>query len=341
MTVPRVRFPGDHRVIQAGRDYPRFPSVTLYKFLALAGSADYAMALGVAEIELAALLAGSGDYGLTARHAPSLALSGAATYGMNARNAPRAPFAVPGDYLMTTVHAQDAALSGVADYSFAIIPEISLTAAFGATTEYVMLLDSELVADFVASGEYGMDAKVATPAAFSGSGSYPATTMLTSSAPFSGSGAYGVTSEVANTAAFSGDAAYSFTLAEPGDEMGMDKSGTQTIAQSAWTKVTSFTVRAGYPATTITGSALEMNGDRTGTVTFRGDFGSGGLAQQFRAYLNGSPIGSAVNKATVGTVPSVSVVDGDLIELWAYCDSGSASPRTVSSGSTETYIYIT
>ena len=42
--------------------------------------------------------------------------------------------------------------------------------------------------------------------------------------------------------------------------MGMDKSGTQALAASQWVKLTVFTVRTGFPGTSLVDSTLVMDG---------------------------------------------------------------------------------
>jgi hypothetical protein len=123
--------------------------------------------------------------------------------------------------------------------------------------------------------------------------------------------------------------------------MGMDKSGTQQLPASSPTKITGWTVRSGHPDTSIVSDAMVMNGAGTGTVTFRGGTGSVNGTFEFRAYHNGVGIGSWTNKNTVGSVTSVTVANGDTIELYAEASSAFPAQRVVSEGSTNTYIYFT
>lgn len=127
----------------------------------------------------------------------------------------------------------------------------------------------------------------------------------------------------------------------PAAAMGMDKSGTQSIAVGSWEKITGWTVRSGFTASNIAGDSLVMNGYAIGTVTLRGGFGTTTGTQQFQAYLNGVAIGSVVNRSTVGTVPGVEVNDGDTLDLYGFTSTGNLSGEVVSAGSTNTYIYFT
>lgn len=118
--------------------------------------------------------------------------------------------------------------------------------------------------------------------------------------------------------------------------MGMDKSGTQSIAVNTWVKVTGFVVRAGYPATNIVDNELVMDADAVGNVTFRGAFNTAFQIQQFRAVLNGSTVLATVNTATVGTVNGVTVSAGDTLELQAFTDTTFA--QVVQPGAAVTYL---
>lgn len=119
--------------------------------------------------------------------------------------------------------------------------------------------------------------------------------------------------------------------------MGMDKSGTQTLATNVWVKLTTFVARSGYPSTVITNSTLVMNVTAVGDIRFRGTFSSVFGTQQFRVVKNGSTVlGSAANGATTTTISAQSVANGDTLELQGLSSSGFA--QTVSAGSTATFL---
>lgn len=118
--------------------------------------------------------------------------------------------------------------------------------------------------------------------------------------------------------------------------MGMDKSGTQSIAVNTWVKVIGWTVRAGYPGTSIVDNELVMDAGAVGNVSFRGQFNSAFQTQQFRAVLNGSTVLATVNTATVGTVNGVTVGPGDTLELQAFTNTTFA--QVVQPGAAVTYL---
>ncbi|MGI5216245.1 hypothetical protein [Nocardia sp. CA-290969] len=117
--------------------------------------------------------------------------------------------------------------------------------------------------------------------------------------------------------------------------MGMNKSGTEAITANQWTTLTSFVIRAGFPATVISGgNTLVMDANALGTIRFRGNFTSIGGTQQFRVRLNGTQL-LTVNTATIGTV-DVTVSAGDTIDLQGFASS--FLQRTVAAGATETWV---
>lgn len=123
--------------------------------------------------------------------------------------------------------------------------------------------------------------------------------------------------------------------------MGMDKSGSQTIATGTWVKLVTFTVRSGFPSTNIVNSALVMDTNAVGTVSWRGSFTGVTGTQQFRAVLNGvTVIGTAVNVNTVGTQTGVSVANGDTIELQGFTQF-SGGFASVTGGAANTYLTFT
>lgn len=120
--------------------------------------------------------------------------------------------------------------------------------------------------------------------------------------------------------------------------MGMDKSGTQTLPVSTWTKITGWTVRSGYPSTSIVNNCLVMDQVSTGNIRFRGNFSISGTTQQFRVVKNGvTVLGSAVNLATIGNISAVSMVPGDTLELQGF-GSTSTSFTVVQAGAAQTFL---
>lgn len=119
--------------------------------------------------------------------------------------------------------------------------------------------------------------------------------------------------------------------------MGMDKSGTQTLALSTWVKLTTFTVRSGYPGTVITNNALVMDITGTGQIRWRGSYTSDGLGtQQFRVVKNGVTVLGTVNVNTIGTIASESVVPGDTLELQGFASTNGWN--TVEAGAANTWL---
>lgn len=120
--------------------------------------------------------------------------------------------------------------------------------------------------------------------------------------------------------------------------MGMDKSGTQTLASvNTWTKLTTFTVRSGYPSTVITNSTLVMNVAAIGNIRFLGTFNFVSGTQQFRVVKNGSTVlGSPANTGVTTTISAQTVAPGDTLELQAFASASFAS--TVSAGAASTFL---
>jgi hypothetical protein len=120
----------------------------------------------------------------------------------------------------------------------------------------------------------------------------------------------------------------------------MDKSGTQSIGSvGVWVKLTTFTVRSGYPSTVITNHTLVMDITGTGDIEFKGTFSSTFGTMQFRVVKNGTTVlGTPANTGVVGTITGVSVVPGDTLELQAFTGSFTG---TVNAGATNTYLQFT
>jgi hypothetical protein len=119
--------------------------------------------------------------------------------------------------------------------------------------------------------------------------------------------------------------------------MGMDKSGTQTLPAGTWTKLVTFTVRSGYPSTTITNSTLVMDTTGSGSVRYRGAFAAALGTQQFRVVKNGTTVLGTANAATTTTIAGVSIVPGDTLELQGFASSAGGF-SDVSAGAANTFL---
>lgn len=119
--------------------------------------------------------------------------------------------------------------------------------------------------------------------------------------------------------------------------MGMDKSGTQALPLSTWTKITSWTVRTGYPSTVITSDTLAINAAGGGNIRFRGAYTAVLGTQQFRVVRNGSTVlGSAANQGVTTTINSITVSPGDTLELQGFASSNGWN--VVNSGAANTFL---
>lgn len=120
--------------------------------------------------------------------------------------------------------------------------------------------------------------------------------------------------------------------------MGMDKSGTQTLASvNTWIKLVTFTVRSGYPSTVITNSTLVMNVAALGNIRFLGTFTFASGTQQFRVVKNGSTVlGSPANTGVTTTISAQTVASGDTLELQAFASAAFAN--TVAAGAASTFL---
>lgn len=119
--------------------------------------------------------------------------------------------------------------------------------------------------------------------------------------------------------------------------MGMDKSGTQVVPLSTWTKITGWTVRSGYPSTVITSDTLAINATGGGNIRFRGQFNAALGTQQFRVVRNGTTVlGSPANASVTTTINSITVSPGDTLELQGFASTNGWN--TVSAGSEVTFL---
>lgn len=130
----------------------------------------------------------------------------------------------------------------------------------------------------------------------------------------------------------------SVTPPRPAHLMGMDKNGNQLIVVNTWTKLTAWTPRSGFGFTDIVNDALRIDGPGIRNINFRGDFTAIGGVQEFQAYINGNPIGTAAGDGVPTTISNWSFAGGELLELWAWVTGTLA--RTVAGGAANTHIYL-
>lgn len=119
--------------------------------------------------------------------------------------------------------------------------------------------------------------------------------------------------------------------------MGMDKSGTQALGTGTWVKITGWVVRTGYPSTVITSNTLAINAAGGGNVRFRGAYTATLGTQQFRVVKNGSTVlGSAANAGVTTTINSITLANGDTLELQGFASS--AGWDVVNPGAANTFL---
>lgn len=125
--------------------------------------------------------------------------------------------------------------------------------------------------------------------------------------------------------------------------MGMDKSGSQTIVEGAWTALTGWVARSGYSSTVITSNGLELP-LATGLVTAKVTYGNNtfGSTKQIRLTLDGAVVwtSSSSNFTNNITGSTTLALGGGILKLEAYENGGTSSNRNISAGSTNTYVYI-
>ncbi|MFD6400838.1 hypothetical protein [Nocardia sp. NPDC060249] len=220
------------------------------------------------------------------------------------------------------------------------------TAAFTAVGE-LLIPTSQAIGLLEGEGQLAATAVPTALAQFTATAGLSSTTYGTAAAPFTAAGALAASVVASSTAPFSGAgtvaaAATAFT------ESGMNKSGTTQAITNAMAQITGFTAdTTGYPGSTISGSALVVNGSGTGkTLTARVQWvpGSGNNhTVSARIMKNGTLVGTAGTPVT--TSPSVvtvttDVASGDLITVQVL-DTGpwanSSFKANVSTG-TGTYV---
>lgn len=341
--VRTVRAPGDVRVLSGGQGvgFPPFPTPTLTKSVGFAGLGTLSVALSI-EARTTALFSGVGTLSADSAATWAAAFSGAGTLS--------APVAIP---VVATFGGEGAADGAVA------VPRPANFVGAGTLAAPASVVAS-VAANFGATGTLSafiIGGEVSVSANFSGAGTLSETSRATASvtASFTGAGtlagvgrswspfaasAIGTLSAVVRVAAaanFTGSG--SLSAVTPGALMGMDKSGTQTLpATSTMTKVTGWVARSGFGSTVITSDGLVMNGTLTSVTvhskaTIANNFGT----RRHQLYLNGSPVGTEQNSGTE-QAEVLSLVAGDRLELYARASTSAGA--TVSSGSSNTYIYI-
>lgn len=119
--------------------------------------------------------------------------------------------------------------------------------------------------------------------------------------------------------------------------MGMDKSGNQTLSSlSTWTKLTTWTVRSGYPLTSIVNNTLTMDANATGDIRYRGTFNGALGTQQVRVVKNGVTVLGTANGSVTTTIPAQTVAVGDTLELQGFASTSGFN--TINGGAANTFL---
>jgi hypothetical protein len=120
--------------------------------------------------------------------------------------------------------------------------------------------------------------------------------------------------------------------------MGINKSGSQSIASGTWTLVTGWVARSGYPDTVITSNGLEIPAGATVTLTGQTQHGTNSTGNACRIIADGTVLATSVSSNT--STPTVSVTytptATSLVQLQVFAN-GLTATRSISSG-TGTYL---
>jgi len=123
--------------------------------------------------------------------------------------------------------------------------------------------------------------------------------------------------------------------------MGMDKSGNQTVSTNVWTLVTGWTIRSGYPDTVITSDGLLIPSGITVNIAAQTYRGGSHAGNQTRIKANGTVIATGAGgtrEAGVSLASYTPSVD-TLITVEAMATSG-LTDRDVVSGGTNSYLTV-
>ncbi|WP_197523603.1 hypothetical protein [Rhodococcus sp. 008] len=122
-------------------------------------------------------------------------------------------------------------------------------------------------------------------------------------------------------------------------QQSVTKNGDQTLPSSTWTEVGPWTAGSN---STVTGNALRVNGSGNATIEVGSEWGALGTTQKdWRVLKNGSVVwtkGSGVGLTFTGSF-ALSVVDGDLLTVEGWVNSGTSTNRIVKTGA-NTYLRV-
>lgn len=253
-----------------------------------------------------------------------------------------------------------------------VMPAANVTAQYGAGVTLSATVKTTVSAPFTVSGSLAAPTVVPVSALFNGSGSlsvlaeipttYPATNIYPSealfpsaqlrwarSANFTGGSALAMTAyeSVSRTAAFTGGGTLSATVISTPLPARMNKTATQSLSGSTWTKVTGWSADGSYPSTVISDNSLLVAGSGTmvihAQVTFAGP-GTTANLKGCQVKVNGSVVATfsgTASSAVWGGTQSVTLNNGDLVVMEAYHGSATGSNRVVQESGTYLYYDIT
>ncbi|WP_280350360.1 hypothetical protein [Nocardia abscessus] len=283
---------------------------------------------------------------------PSLqpAFSGTGSFGAELSGifSLEANFAGTGSFApeLVPVIPAEAAFSGAGDLAVEFVQLETIEAAFGGSGSFSAEVENfvGITAQFGGEGQTTADVVPVLVTEFGGTGTTHV--GLAVNAGFSGTGTAQatVTQMGSLTANFSGTGTTSATLVSF-DPMGMDKSSATTSLSGGTTaKIQGWSVRSGFPATSIVNDGLVSNGSANVSVQWKVTLASAwgnatGLQIQLRK--NNTTIATVTIpfNATTATFNAVStsLASSDRLELWYVTPFGATG--TLASGSTNTFLH--
>jgi hypothetical protein len=310
-------------------------AVTSAKVPAVAafGGTGVLSAVAFARVELPGPFAGVGTLSAVARVAAPANFSGSGVLSALARAAVVAPFEGEGVLTAEALQRSEAvaAFTGAGVLSAVAFARVELVAAFagsGAITAEVEAIGGtyEADAEFAGSGTLSAVgfARYVRDAEFTGAGALSAegAGFYVRAAEFVGAGVVSAVAiqQFVRTAAFTGAGVLSAVAIPATVPMGVDKSGTQSLAGAVWTKVVSWTVKSGYPDTVIDTDSLAL---RPGTYDLDGQFTHDNpRISRVRLMKNASEVAmldSVVNVSTLRVLAGrIDFTTGDVLSLEAY-----------------------
>lgn len=123
--------------------------------------------------------------------------------------------------------------------------------------------------------------------------------------------------------------------------MGIDKSGTQQLANNAWTKITGWTPRDGYPDTQLSSDSLVASKAGSYVVKARITFGASGQCA-LRLKRNGTVVSTVgpSSSASQNISYAVTLAVGDVLSIESAMNNTNAATRVVQAGSAATFLYF-